>query len=281
MMLLNLQCPECILNAIEGKTSKAIDGTTFTVPYEPVLDHGIYKVNCSNNHTDSRVILRNINFEILFDYSINALADGYYREAVSSFTSAMERFFEFFIKVVLKASGSDFVDIDKTWKLISNQSERQLGAYIILYTQTFSESPKLLSNNKEVPFRNSVIHKGYIPKKEEAVQFGEKVMNIMESSLIKLKKKYPKEVEEVFEYYSYSGQANPFIEIEEKTLNTKFKTLGINILTAIDVMNGREKNEDDGRKGNIDNQIERVLRERNPRKMVLKNELPDKNKKFN
>jgi hypothetical protein len=85
-------------------------------------------------------------------------------------TSSMERYFEFFIKVILRDSGKEFESIHKTWKTIASQSERQLGAYIMLYCQTFDDEPILLNQNKEIPFRNSVVHKGYIPTKEDAIE---------------------------------------------------------------------------------------------------------------
>jgi hypothetical protein len=58
-----------------------------------VNNSGLYETNCHKGHK-SRAYINNLDFEILFEYSINAIADGYYREAVSSFTSAMEKYFE-------------------------------------------------------------------------------------------------------------------------------------------------------------------------------------------
>ena len=47
-------------------------------------------------------------FELLYDLAINALADGYLREAVASATSAMERYFEFFVKTAWRVSDLEF-----------------------------------------------------------------------------------------------------------------------------------------------------------------------------
>lgn len=61
-------------------------------------DDGCYGVCCSRGHT-SVTILQEQKFEILFDIGANAIIDGYYRESISSFTSSLERFYEFCIKV--------------------------------------------------------------------------------------------------------------------------------------------------------------------------------------
>jgi hypothetical protein len=168
MMLLDLPCADCLLEQVEKGIPHKKEGKPILTPFEPVNNTGLYTINCSRGHT-SQTYIDNIDFEILFDYSINAIVDGYYREAVSSFTSSMERYFEYFIKVILRSSGKEFEQIHKIWKSIASQSERQIGAYIMLYNQTFDHEPKLLTQNKEVPFRNSVIHKGYIPSKQEAI----------------------------------------------------------------------------------------------------------------
>ncbi len=68
-------------------------------------------------------------FEILFEMGALALLDGYGREAISSFAAAQERFHEFCIKVFLTGNGVNRDEFIRTWKLVSSQSERQLGAY--------------------------------------------------------------------------------------------------------------------------------------------------------
>ncbi|WP_084370520.1 hypothetical protein [Reichenbachiella faecimaris] len=242
-------------------------------PFEPVNESGIYTVNCPNGHT-STTIIHNINFEILFEYGINGLADEYFREAVSSFTSATERYYEFCIKVLLRSSGLEFNKIARVWKLISNQSERQLGGYVILFSQAFKEEPILLTN-KEVSFRNSVIHKGYFPNKNEAIEFGNSSMQIIETSLIKLKEKFPTQVEETFDFFGYKRKAEELLDKKEKETGEEQNFACVNIMTALDVMHGREININDGRNGDMKMQIERVLRRRLPRKLTLLKDLPE------
>lgn len=274
MMLLDLVCADCLLEQVDEKKVTDTPEHYLPIPFEAVNDSGLYNFVCAKGH-ESKTYLINIEFEILFDYSINAIADGYYREAVSSFTSSMERYFEFFIKVILRSAGTEFENIDKIWKQISKQSERQLGAYITLYAQTFNDLPELLSTNKDVPFRNRVIHQGYIPSRQEAIEYGDRVLEIIESSFIPLKTNFQEILDETFNHYSYQARAQKIIKKEEKELGKELNVAGVNILTTISVVAGRERNPDDDRNGNIESQIERVLRRRTPRRISLFNKLPN------
>jgi hypothetical protein len=274
MMLLDLACADCIIEQVDKEGEKTFDGTSIPTPFEQVNNNGIYEFTCLKGHK-AKTVIDNINFEILFEYGLNAIVDGYYRESVSSLTSAMERYFEFFIKTILRASKIDFDLIDKSWKKISNQSERQLGAYIMLYLKSFGEEPLLLNPNSEIPFRNKVIHKGYIPTKKETIKFGNSVMKIIEESLLKLKSKYPSESFETFENYGYRKKATEDIEKSEKETEIEQRIMFVNIMTTIDVKIGREKNPKDGRKGLVEKRIENIKERREPRNLIL---LKDKTK---
>lgn len=236
-------------------------------PFEPVNNTGIYDVTCVKGHR-TKVIIDHIDFEILFEYGLNAIADGYFREAVSSITSAMERYFEFFTKVVLFSSNNSFDTIDSLWKKMSSQSERQLGSYIGLYLLIFNEEPILLSNS-ETAFRNSVIHKGYIPTREESIAYGNSILNLIGASLIKLKTNFPEASNATFEYYGYRQKADKKIEQLEK-FSEKEPIIGtVNLGVAIDVKRGRELRDDDGRKRNVEQRLPSILEHRNPRKLIL------------
>ena len=273
-MLLDLICFDCIMEQVKKGVPNATAGEPILTPFEHVNNSGVYEVNCTKGHK-SKTVIDNIDFEILLEYGINAIADGYYREAVSSITSAMERYFEFFIKTILRSSKIEFTDIDKIWKNISNQSERQLGAYIVLYSQTFGHEPLLLTPNKEVTFRNSVIHKGYIPTKSEATDFDNSSIKIIETSLINLKNKFPDFSNETFDYYGYKRIAEEQIKKIEKETGVEQNFACVNIMTTIDVKHGREINKGDGRTGNIEQRIPNILERRNPRKLVLLKDKPE------
>lgn len=154
-----------------------------------VRDDGRYEFTCQKGHT-SVVVLQQQKFEVLFQIGAYAILDGYYREAVASFTSSMERFYEFFIKAKLLQDERSENVIDAGWKLVSSQSERQLGAFIFLYLQTFGHEPTLLSTSK-VSFRNDVIHKGKIPSRAEALAYGQAVLDVVRPIIDEMKQKFP------------------------------------------------------------------------------------------
>jgi hypothetical protein len=270
-MLLDLVCFECILEQHRQGVPNQKDGEPIMTPFEPVNNTGIYDVTCSQGHK-TKVIIDHIDFEILFEYGLNAIADGYFREAVSSITSAMERYYEFFTKVILFSTDNNFETIDNVWKKMSNQSERQLGSYISLYTQTFKEEPILLSNT-ETAFRNSVIHILYIPTREESIAYGNYILNLVYTSFIKLKTKFPETTNATFEYYGYSQKAENQLELLKKDTEKELIIGTLNLGVTIDVKRGRELRDDDGRKGNVEQRLPSILKHRNPRKLImLKNE---------
>jgi hypothetical protein len=62
-------------------------------------DNGLYYMKCEMGH-ETVTWLQQEKFETLFELAANAILDGYYRDAISSFSSAMERFYEFYLKVI-------------------------------------------------------------------------------------------------------------------------------------------------------------------------------------
>ena len=127
----------------------------------------------------------------------------------------------------------------------------------------------MLNQNKEVPFRNSVIHKGYIPNKEEAIDYGNSVMKIIEESLIKLKLRFPYETEKTFDQYGYKKSAEEMFKKIENESGVEQNYACVNIMTTIDVKNGREINSKDGRKGLVEDRIVNILERREPRRLIL------------
>jgi len=147
-----------------------------------IRDDSIYNVECICGNSFTAILKKEL-FEILFESGANAFLDGYYREAVTSFATALERFYEFAIKVMMSKQEIDVRLFDDTWKLVKSQSERQLGGFIFCWLAMFQETPDLLKQNSAtgVSFRNAVTHKGKIPTKEEAFNFGERIFNLIET----------------------------------------------------------------------------------------------------
>ena len=147
-------------------------------------DDGRYELACDRGHR-TVTILQEARYEVLFEIGLNAILDGYYREAVSSFAASLERFYEFACGVLLEEAGIRREDVLSTWKLVSTSSERQLGTFAFLWLRQFSEVPVLLGN-ENVAFRNNVIHKGMLPTIEAATAFGDSALSVILPKLARL-----------------------------------------------------------------------------------------------
>jgi hypothetical protein len=148
-------------------------------------DDGLYSMVCEKGHTTVRA-LQQQKFEILFDIGAMALLDGYPREAITAMAAALERFYEFYVRVICIKHEVDQTLINESWKLVENQSERQFGAYVFASLLELKkacpvtiedEQPNLSGiskgdTRKWKAFRNAVVHKGYIPSTIEAQAYG-------------------------------------------------------------------------------------------------------------
>ncbi|MFN7610998.1 MAG: hypothetical protein ACK5QX_08700, partial [bacterium] len=141
---------------------------------QPIPQDFVVRINCKKGHNQI-IYLTNPLYSILFDNSVIALKEKNYRGCIFEAASALERFFEHALRILI-IPHKDIGDMEKVkqynaaWKLIKNMSERQLGAFVMLFHKTTSQSPVLLSE-KLINLRNNTIHKGYIPDEGEALQF--------------------------------------------------------------------------------------------------------------
>ncbi len=119
------------------------------------------------------------------------------------------------------------------------------------------ELPDLLSPNKEVEFRNNVIHKGYVPTDEEATEFGDGVMVLISEELERLRRIAPDALATVYK---------KLIPRNEQTSEDEIVG-GVNILTAIDVMHPPKPGDERGT--TISTHFARVLSEREPKRLAL------------
>jgi hypothetical protein len=184
-MKLPIVCLTCTIQGLtDGRPVKVVE----------VRDDGRYETICQKGH--NIILLQELKFEILFEIGAYAITDGYKREAVSSFTSSLERFYEFVIRVILHATGLSDESTDRVWQPVAKQSERQLGVFIALYATAFGGPPPLLSN-KQIEFRNAVIHQGKIPSHEEAMDYGQAVLNLIRPTLREIKSKYTNSIHKI------------------------------------------------------------------------------------
>ena len=173
-MRIMLQCMQCLIE------NGGADPVSYAADW---LDDGTAKTKCRNGHIVRNTILAE-KYEFLAESAISAILDGYYREAISAFSSSLERFYEFYLEII--SHSNDLGEShDAAWKQIKNQSERQLGAYIFTFLNEEGEMPKLLEQ-KHVTLRNKVIHKGYIPTLKETIDFGNSIIDVVRSGRSRL-----------------------------------------------------------------------------------------------
>jgi len=203
-MKLPIACMKCAM------TQRDVSPSNFTAV--EFRDDGRYQTTCSKGHI-SIVLLQEQKFELLFDIGAYATQDGYYREAVTSFTASLERFYEFFIKAVLFGKSIDDQAVQRSMKF-AKLSERQLGGFIFLYTSEFRKSPILLENRKmgshtAVEFRNEVVHRGKIPSSKEALEYGQIILELIKPVLLETKQKYQKGVQATIFEHLKEGKHDP------------------------------------------------------------------------
>jgi hypothetical protein len=186
-MQILVSCSECLKidlkkSKAKGKRTKKINGQA----YIQINDQNVYEFICPQEHKNA-IILQEEKFELLFESAANAILDGYYREAVSSIASGLERFYEFFINIIIENNGINNSLFEKIWKLVKNQSERQLGAFLLTYLYHYNKFPPVL-HDSQICFRNKVIHNGFFPDYKSTIEYGNKVLHILYEMIFELKK---------------------------------------------------------------------------------------------
>lgn len=230
----------------------------FPMPIAHLSDDGRYEVHCEAGHT-STVTLNNAKFELLFEMGLSALVDKYPREAVSSFTSALERFYEFFWHVAMRKLGCPTDVSLAAWKSVAKQSERQLGMFVSAHLALTKRAPDLLNPNKEVKLRNDVIHGGYIPSGDQAADYGDAVMNLITRPLNELRVVAPAELQAVYKEFCPAPVPD--------NGNPETITGAVNIVGAVDVLHPIV--DKDMRNGDVRHQFKRILQDRVPHRLEL------------
>jgi hypothetical protein len=181
------------------------EGTPGRRVTEPFNDSAVYRFTCARNHVHE-ILLMQLRFEVLAETAMQALVDGYYRDAVASFAAALERIYQLYAELVCRSKGMDQAAIEAAWKLVARQSERQLGMFIGLYQIENGAPPPLLAQ-RHVTFRNNVIHQGILPSEDEAIVFAQGVVDLVQPLLNAMMPRYTKEIEAVFEAHMTEAAA--------------------------------------------------------------------------
>jgi hypothetical protein len=132
----------------------------------PYQEGPLYELCCPNG--DKAVVqLGNPKHEILFQMGAYSLLDGIYRDAVSTFGSSLEEFWEFSFQVI-SASKGEQVPVPRVRRGRKIRFENA-------WREVFKTEPAVLTA-EEYEIRNRVMHEGYVPTEEEAFDFGNQIL---------------------------------------------------------------------------------------------------------
>ena len=187
-----------------------------------IPDDGVLEATCNRGHRTFTIIQQQ-KFELLSDMAIRAIVDGYYRDAVASFAGALERLHEFFFWATCRKQGVDAPTFDNAWKEMSNQSERQLGAFIGAHLVETGQPPKLL-HHSQTKFRNAVIHKGMFPTRDETVRFGQDVSKCALPILRLLKSEPYSAIVQALVFESIRDRSKRAVEAGQRTSTQSINT---------------------------------------------------------
>lgn len=152
----------------------------FIFPVE-INSSGIYDVECPNGH-EVKAVVENPLYELLFDSGLYSLTQKFYLESTLGFCSSVERMYEYSIRVFLQHSRVDNEEVEYTWRNLKNSSERQYGAFQLLYLQSLKKTPPSI-NTKWISFRNDCIHKGNFPDRISSFEYGELIFNHIKETI--------------------------------------------------------------------------------------------------
>lgn len=175
-------CPHCVYESLKAGVKSP---THFL--FGEIDDNGLIHTRCDRGH-GGVVILDAPRYEILIESAARAFLDGYTNETVAVLATALERAYEFHLRVLFRAKGVTPELFAAGWKELANSSERQFGAFHMLHL--FAEG-ELIPLDKRIPeIRNKVVHRGHIVREKEALEFAELVFSRIRSMEKELESKY-------------------------------------------------------------------------------------------
>ena len=92
-------------------------------------DSHVHDLTCPHCGGKSCVFVRKQKFEMLFDLGTRALMDGYAREAVASFSAALERFFEFYVKAAALERAQALASVNLTTRAQRDEIADAIGGF--------------------------------------------------------------------------------------------------------------------------------------------------------
>lgn len=205
-------CPDCIKEQSENGAQ-----SRFNPIAGELDDNGLIHVTCERGHYG--VVLYNARrYEVLVKSAARAALDGYTNEVVAVMSSALERIYEFYVRVSCRAKTISEEAIEAAWKNVSAQSERQFGAFQFLYL--LDQKCAFQLNKSITETRNKVVHRGKIVREDEALKFAENVYCVIQHLQTELQSKFPQFVAEESEQELKAQQGQVPADVTHITLST-------------------------------------------------------------
>jgi hypothetical protein len=143
----------------------------------PYLDGPFYDLTCPAGH-EARVLLGNPKHEVLFQMAAYSLLDENYRDAIATFGSSLEEFWEFALQCIYASQGVERLPVPRVKG--GGRKARFENAWRNVFkpeppgTPQPPEPPALTIEEYEI--RNEVLHEGRVPTQRQAFEFGNKVL---------------------------------------------------------------------------------------------------------
>lgn len=199
----------------------------------PLSDDLYYEFSCHKGHPN-KVLVQNKKFDLLFESGLYSLLDGYNREAATSFAVSLERFYEYVISIYLAYENQFSFETIENFKKEVKLSERLYGVFCTVYLLKFKKvlepfnskflktiDIKLPFQNDPVTFRNKIIHEGFIPSYDEAINYGIAVSEYVKKITEEFRESNP---QLFFNYMMLTAQDFKKIEPDPKVSNFFFPT---------------------------------------------------------
>ena len=140
----------------------------------PYLNGRFYDLTCPAKHY-ARVLLGNPKHEILFQMAAYSILDDNYRDDVATFGSSLEEFWEFAVQCIAASEGVEPLPVPRVKG--GGRKERFKRAWREVFKPEPPEPTRATCVDRGgLRVRNRVLHEGYVPTKDEAFDFADKVL---------------------------------------------------------------------------------------------------------
>jgi hypothetical protein len=150
----------------------------------------LFTTKCPSGHEYNVLIKDDTLSAVLFDNACLAIHNDCYRAAVLDFQSSLEKLWEEHIRFHLITINSPNERINLLDNLMKKNSHIKEGAFYMLHTINNNDLRDKKFNEKREEMRNNVFHKGYVPTKEDAIDFGQKTLMLISDIMHNPDKEY-------------------------------------------------------------------------------------------